>query len=89
MSNELKVRQQFLIDGNIRCLRQALTLVERLDDTHYAGSPPELPDQLASSHLRHVLEFYECFLEGLRRATSIMIRDGGIHCSKSAPKPPF
>jgi|SRR5579871_628404 len=47
-----------LIQTNIRWLKQALQLVGRLDAATYAESR-------AGAHLRHVLEFYECFLDGM------------------------
>jgi hypothetical protein len=46
-------------------LRQALRLLERLDDTVYSAAPPGLPPHRAGAHLRHILEFYQCFLGGL------------------------
>jgi hypothetical protein len=58
-------RPSALIAPNVRWLRQALRLLERLDDTVYATTAPGLPPHRAGAHLRHVLEFYQCFLEGL------------------------
>jgi len=54
-----------LIEMNVCWLRQALTLLDRLDDQAYSMSPPGLDPHRAGAHLRHVLEFYQCFLEGL------------------------
>ncbi len=54
-----------LISTNIRWLRQALRLLERLDDTAYANSPRGLAPHRAGAHLRHIVEFYQCFLDGL------------------------
>lgn len=54
-----------LIDANVAWLRQALTLLEEMDDAVFATSPKGLAPHRVGSHLRHVLEFYECFLEGL------------------------
>ncbi len=54
-----------LIATNVRWLRQALRLLERLDDTVYAATAPGFAPHRVGSHLRHVLEFYQCFLEGL------------------------
>jgi phytoene dehydrogenase-like protein len=53
-----------LIGLNIAWLRQALDLVERIDDTIFAISPEGLAPHRVGSHLRHVVEFYECFLDG-------------------------
>jgi hypothetical protein len=55
-----------LVETNIEWLRQASSLVARLDDGTYAASPREIVPQRVGSHLRHVLEFYECFLDGLK-----------------------
>ena len=57
-----------LIEVNLDWLRQALGLVERLDDGIFATPPPGLAPHRIGSHLRHVLEFYECFLNGLESA---------------------
>lgn len=58
-------RQSALIETNVRWLRQALRLVGGLDDTAYATTPRGLAPHRAGAHLRHILEFYQCFLEGL------------------------
>lgn len=58
-------RQSALIETNVRWLRQALRLVGTLDDTTYATTPRGLAPHRAGAHLRHILEFYQCFLEGL------------------------
>src|SRR5215470_8372334 len=54
-----------LIELNVAWLRQAFALVERLDDEIFATTPRGLAPHRVGSHLRHVLEFYECFLDGL------------------------
>jgi hypothetical protein len=58
-------RQTALIEMNTRWLRQALRLVERLSDEAYATTPPGFAPHRAGAHLRHVLEFYQCFLDGV------------------------
>jgi hypothetical protein len=58
-------RQSALIATNIRWLRQALRLLERLDDSIYSATPPGFAPHRVGAHLRHVLEFYQCFLDGL------------------------
>ena len=65
MSSERTQQQTFLIDTNIGCLSQAQNLLESIDDRTYTEPCRLLPDQRASSQMRHVLEFYECFLNGL------------------------
>jgi len=54
-----------LIGINVDLLQQALSLAGRLDDATFATSPPGLEPHRVGSHLRHVLEFYDCFLAGL------------------------
>lgn len=51
-----------------RCwLQQALDLLRNLDDAAYAQSPNGLEPHRAGGHLRHIIEFYECFLHGMER----------------------
>ncbi len=61
-------RQSALIEMNVAWLEQALDLLDRLDDETYTASPRELAPHRAGSHLRHIVEFYECFLNGLAAA---------------------
>jgi hypothetical protein len=58
-------RQSALIATTIRWLRQALRLLERLDDSAYSSTAPGFAPHRVGAHLRHVLEFYQCFLDGL------------------------
>ena len=58
-------RQSALIATNIRWLRQALRLLERIDERVYSTTAPGFPPHRAGAHLRHVLEFYQCFMDGL------------------------
>jgi DinB superfamily len=59
------MRQSALIQINVRWLRQSLSLVDRLNDAAYTTSPRGMAPHRAGAHLRHILEFYQCFLEGL------------------------
>jgi hypothetical protein len=61
----LPARQSFLIERNIASLRQAADLLEHLDDATYRMCPPALAPHRAGGHMRHILEFYECFLDGV------------------------
>ena len=54
-----------LIELNVAWLRQVSALVEQLDDEIFDTTPEDLAPHRVGSHLRHVLEFYECFLDGL------------------------
>jgi hypothetical protein len=54
-----------LLQLNLHWLSEALLLVNRIDDAGFVRSPSALPGQRAGSHFRHILEFYECFIDGL------------------------
>jgi hypothetical protein len=54
-----------LLDVNKRWLRQALDLLGRIDDRRFSTSPRGLAPHRVCCHLRHIVEFYECFLDGL------------------------
>jgi hypothetical protein len=58
-------RLSVLIATNVRWLRQALRLLDRLDDKVYSNTAPGFTPHRAGAHLRHVLEFYQCFLDGM------------------------
>jgi hypothetical protein len=58
-------RQSLLIEQNITWLRQAGELLEQISDSAYAASPSSISPHRIGGHLRHILEFYECFLHGL------------------------
>jgi len=80
-------RQSALIEINVRWLRQALRLVGSLDDAAYSTTPRGLSPHRAGAHLRHILEFYRCFLEGLDCSHidyDARRRDAAIECSRDA-----
>jgi len=56
--------QEHLIETNIRWLRQASTLLDGVSDAAYATPPPGLAPHCVGGHMRHILEFYGCYLEG-------------------------
>ena len=58
-------RQDVLIQTNVRWLQQAYRLLTTLTDDAYRRSPTEFSPHRVGGHLRHVIEFYECFLDGL------------------------
>jgi hypothetical protein len=79
--------QSSLIDINVRWLRQALRLLDRLDDAAYATTPPGFAPHRAGAHLRHIVEFYQCFLEGLESSDidyDARRRDEAIESSRAA-----
>lgn len=49
----------------MRWLHSALDLLDRIDDRCFLTAPLALGGCRVSSQLRHVIEFYECFLDGL------------------------
>src|ERR1043165_2184440 len=53
-----------LIETNIRWLYQALAFLDRIDDAAFATSPVGMEPHRAGAHLRHIIEFYQAFLEG-------------------------
>jgi uncharacterized damage-inducible protein DinB len=65
MAEELRSRQRALVEANLGWLRQAECLLMRLDDAEYRTAPAGVTVAPAGAHLRHVLDFYECFLDGL------------------------
>lgn len=71
----------------MRWLRQALRLLSRLDDVAYATTPRGFAPHRAGAHLRHIVEFYQCFLEGLKSSHidyDARRRDEAIESSRDA-----
>lgn len=56
---------EHLVEENVRLLQQARTLLLQLDDHVYTAPAPGLSVHRVGGHLRHIIEFYECFLNGL------------------------
>jgi uncharacterized damage-inducible protein DinB len=76
-----------LIDANIRWLRQALDLVAGIDDRAYATTPAGMAPHRAGGHLRHIVEFYQSFLDGLRSGRvdyDARRRDAAIESSRAS-----
>jgi hypothetical protein len=63
--HELFERQTALVQTNVNWLQQALYLIGELDDKVFLTSPRAFAPHKVSGHLRHIIEFYDCFLEGL------------------------
>ncbi|MEM7050606.1 MAG: DinB family protein [Acidobacteriota bacterium] len=53
-----------LTAGNLALLAQGAELLERLDDELFSASPPVRMGTVGG-HIRHCLDFYLCFLDGL------------------------
>ena len=62
---ELLERQARSVRTNVAWLRQAERLLEGLNREQFLSSPAGLAPHRASGHVRHIIEFYECFLAGL------------------------
>jgi hypothetical protein len=58
-------RQRMLVEINVNWLSQALAILSSINDQAYAVSPAQMDPHKVGGHLRHILEFYECFLGGL------------------------
>jgi hypothetical protein len=58
-------RLNALIETNIRWVRQALELLDGIDDAQYATPPAGMEPHRAGAHLRHIFEFYQAFLRGI------------------------
>lgn len=63
--NNLFQRQTALVRINAGWLQQALAVLEDIDDAAFTSSPANLTPHRVGGHLRHVIEFYDCFLDGL------------------------
>ena len=80
-------RQEYLIAVNVTWLRQAYWLLDRISDATYTASPGGLAPHKAGGHLRHILEFYECFLAGLAKGRidyDARKRDVSVETSRAA-----
>jgi hypothetical protein len=83
----MQARQPALIERNVRWLSQALGLLARVDDRSYSTTPPDFAPHRAGAHLRHIVEFYQCFLDGLRSSHidyDARRRDSAIESSREA-----
>lgn len=54
-----------LTQTNTELIEQLIGVLEGLDDLTYRRPHPALAPQRIGPHVRHILEFYECFLSGL------------------------
>lgn len=51
--------------SNIAVLKQLNNLLNQLSDTEYAKSLPLISQNTIGKHVRHILEFYTCLLDGI------------------------
>jgi hypothetical protein len=54
-----------LVRINLGWLDDLLQLTARLTDSAWSTSPAQISGQRVGSHVRHILDFYECFLDGI------------------------
>jgi hypothetical protein len=74
-----------LVDANQKLLEDAARVVSRLDDRTY--TEPTLGGQRVGAQLRHIIEFYESFLDGLTGSSidyDARKRDVSLEQSRSA-----
>ena len=72
---------------NVHLLEQARSVLARLDDETYARDSPLNPEGTVGRHLRHCLDFYRCFLDGLaldRIDYARRERDGDVEARREA-----
>ncbi len=56
-----------LLTANAELLRQMLQLVPELSDENYRSLPATCMEGSIGQHLRHVIDHYQCFVDGLQR----------------------
>src|SRR2546430_437782 len=64
--NLIRERENFLIQMNARWLRQGVALLERMTGDDYRAPVAALAGQRVGPQIRHIVEFYESFLNGLQ-----------------------
>lgn len=58
-----------LKNDNIECLRQGISLLQRLDDDLYTRPNAACFNSTIGGHIRHNTDHYECFLRGYQDGT--------------------
>ncbi len=56
---------QVTINNCVGLLEQAIDLIERVDDALFVSTGPLSPRGSIGGHVRHILDFYQSFLNGL------------------------
>lgn len=54
-----------MTDANIHLLEQCHDLLRRIGDRLYSQAPRDVAKSPPGGHIRHCLDFYQCFLKGL------------------------
>lgn len=63
-----KTAMKELIETNVDLLFQGVALLNQISDAAYMDVAPGPMKQRVGAQIRHVLEFYECFLDGVESA---------------------
>lgn len=80
-------RNHYLVEANLTLLKQGRDLLASLDDEAYSKRLHLLFSNRIGAQMRHVLEFYECFLDGVAAAHvdyDARRRDERIEVSRAA-----
>ena len=80
---------QNLIEDNVRLLEQGLVLLEELDQSQYGKPEPSVSLSGPGSHFRHLIDFYDRFLEGVegeRIDYDLRRRDPAIESNPAAAR---
>ncbi|NNC55100.1 MAG: hypothetical protein HKO07_05205, partial [Pseudomonadales bacterium] len=64
---ELSLNLESLVQDNIVLLNQVDALLSSLDDARYTNNSSVLFDSALGVHVRHLLDHYDCLLQGLQR----------------------
>jgi len=54
-----------MTSNNIYLLEQAANLLKTIDSEVYSAAPGKIAKSGVGSHIRHCLDFYDCFLRGI------------------------
>jgi hypothetical protein len=61
----LAVIKDFLVADTVSCIQQGTALLRRLSSTQYVAPQPDCFNSTLGGHIRHNLDHYACFLNGL------------------------
>ena len=81
------MRQTILIEMNLAWLRQAQEVLNSVTSLQYTTVPNQMVPHKLGSQMRHILEFYECFLDGApagRINYDARLRDMTVETSRNA-----
>lgn len=76
---------QSIIASNTDAIEQLNTLIRRLDDDQYGVTVCDIAVSTLGCHVRHIIEHYQCFFEGLDKALidyDARARDPQVECHR-------